>query len=229
VSDRVVSKVYGNIVSPYARKVYLTLEWKGLPFEAIEVLPHAESLPFAEISPLGKIPAFEDDRIRISDSSVICDYLESRYPEPPIYPRDPAKRAQALWLEEYADTRLQDLVLRGVVLERLIKPQVRGETTDEARLDDILSNRLPPELDYLERQLEERGASAEGWDRYLVGKALSIADLAITTGFINAKAADFEVDRTRWPRLADYLESIQSLPLFVERARLESEYLSRLG
>ena len=229
MSDRVVSKVYGNIVSPYARKVYLTLEWKGLPFEAIDVLPHAESLPFAGISPLGKIPAFEDDRIRISDSSVICDYLESRYPEPPIYPRDPATRAQALWLEEYADTRLQDLVLRGVVLERLIKPQVRGETTDEARLDDILSNRLPPELDYLERQIEERGISAGGSTRYLVGEALSIADLAITTGFINAKAADFEVDRSRWPGLADYLESIQSLPLFIERARLESEYLSSLG
>ena len=134
MSAPVVAKVYGNVVSPYARKVYLCLEWKGLPFEAIDVLPHADTSPFREISPLGKIPAFEDDRIRICDSSVICDYLETRYPNPPIYPKDPADRARALWLEEYADTHLQDLVLRGVVLERLIKPRVRGEPTDEARL-----------------------------------------------------------------------------------------------
>jgi len=233
LSDAVVSKVYGNQISPYARKVYLTLEWKGLPFEAIDVLPHADSLPFAEISPLGKIPAFEDDRIRISDSSVICDYLECRYPDPAIYPSDPADRAWALWLEEYADTHLQDLVLRGVVLERLIKPTVRGEPTNEARLRDILENRLPPELDYLDgllggapdRRLDDPAPAAS----FVVGQALSIADLAITTGFINAQAAGFVVDSERWPRLAGYLQRIQELPLFVERARQESEYLASLS
>jgi glutathione S-transferase len=225
VSETPVSRVYGNIVSPYARKVYLCLEWKGLAFEAIDVLPHADSSPFREISPLGKIPAFEDDQVQICDSSVICDYLETRYPEPSIYPKDPADRARALWIEEYADTRLQDLLLRGIVLERLIKPTVRGEPTDVERVEEILTRRLPPELDYLERLL---GARRNG-SPFAVGESLSIADLAITTCFINACAADFEVDASRWPRLADYLASIRALPLLAARERRENEYLASLS
>ncbi|HKK50726.1 MAG TPA: glutathione S-transferase family protein, partial [Myxococcota bacterium] len=251
-----LARVYGNIVSPYARKVYLTLEWKGLPFEALDVLPHADTPVFREISPLGKIPAFEDDLVRLCDSSVICDYLEHRHPDPPIYPRDPALRARALWLEEYADTALQDLVLRGIVLERLIKPTVRNEPTDETRLKEILENRLPPELDYLEAQILEAqileakilearipetrapesrdhpdratppgsAGEPEAALRFLVGDALSIADLAVTTAFVNARAADFEVDARRWPALSDYLERMQAHPLFAQRAIQESEY-----
>lgn len=227
-------RVYGNVVSPYARKVYLTLEWKGLPFEAIDVLPHSDGAPFRAISPLGKIPAFEDDRVQLADSSVICDYLEHRHPDPPIYPRDPAERARALWLEEYADTALQDLVLRGVVLERLIKPTVRGEAPDEERLQDVIERRLPPELDYLERQLERQPESplespSGAGPAFLVGEALSIADLAVTTAFVNARAARYEVDPSRWPQLARYLDGIQALPLFVHRARKESEYLASLS
>jgi len=115
--------VYGNVISPYARKVYLTLELKNAPFEVRDVLPHDDEPAFRATSWLGKIPGFEDERVRISDSSVICDYLDRKYPEPSIYPNDAAERAGALWLEEYADTRL------------------------------ILEQRLPPELDYLEARV----------------------------------------------------------------------------
>jgi len=146
-----VNHVYGNVSSPYARKVYLALELKGLPIESVDVLPHDPDPAFRATSPLGRIPGFEDERVRISDSSVICDYLDHKQPTPSLYPRDPALRARALWLEEYADGHLQDLLLRGVVMERVIKPTVRGESGDAARLAHILEERLPPALDYLGR------------------------------------------------------------------------------
>ena len=218
-------RVYGNVISPYARKVYLVLDWKGLDYESIDVLPHAQTDPFTRISRLGKIPGYTDDQIELSDSSVICDYLESRYPEPPIYPARPRDRAHALWIEEYADTHLQDLVLRGVVLERLIKPTVRGEPTDQARVDRILTDLLPRELDYLEELLSERSPDSP----FLVGKKLSIADLAVTTCFINARDADLEPNAETHPRLADFVQTMLALPLFEARARVEADYMASLS
>ncbi|MBW2270394.1 MAG: glutathione S-transferase family protein [Deltaproteobacteria bacterium] len=211
-----MNTVYGNIISPYARKVYLTLELKGAPFEARDVLPHDTEPAFRTTSWLGKIPGFEDEEVRISDSSVICDYLDHKYPTPSIYPDDAAERAQALWLEEYADTHLQDLLLRGVVMERVIKPTVRKEPTDEARLARIQSRDLPPELDYLEARVD---------GPFLVGGQLSIADLAVVTAFVNARYASYEVDASRWPALAGYLMRQLASPLFEQRLALETAYL----
>ncbi len=212
--------VYGNVISPYARKVYLTLEHKGVPYESVDVLPHDESPAFRATSPLGKVPGYEDDWVRLPDSSVICDYLEHRYPSPPLYPAGPAERARALWLEEYADTHLQDLLLRGIVLERVIKPLVQARPTDEKRVERILRDKLPRELDYIEEQL---GSAA-----HLVGGRLSIADISIVTAFVNAKYADFEVDEGRWPGLAAYLAGIYDTPLFAHRLEAEAEYLARV-
>ncbi len=212
-----MNTVYGNMISPYARKVYLTLELKNAPFEARDVLPHDAEPAFRATSWLGKIPGFEDEQVRISDSSVICDYLDRKYPTPSIYPTESADRARALWLEEYADTRLQDLLLRGVVMERVIKPTVRNEPTDETRLARILDRSLPPELDYLEARVD--GA-------FLVGSQLSIADLAVATAFVNARYAGYEVDADRWPALREYLAGQFASPLFERRLAQEAAYLA---
>jgi len=210
--------VYGNIISPYARKVYLTLDFKGVPYESVDVLPHAELPAFRATSYLGKVPGFEDEHIKVSDSSVICDYLEHKYPAPALYPENSAERARALWFEEYADTRLQELLLHGIVMEWMIKPLVYGQPTDAQRVETILDE-LPRELDYLDAQV---GARA-----FLVGGGLTIADIAVVTSFINAKYAGYEVDAVPWPRFASYLQSIMQLPLFAQRLRQEAEYLAR--
>lgn len=119
--------VYGSIISPYARKVYLTLDFKGVPYESVDVLPHDESPAFRATSYLGKVPGFEDEHIKVSDSSVICDYLEHKYPSPPLYPQGAAERARAVWIEGYADTRLQELLLHSIVMEWMVKPVVYGQ------------------------------------------------------------------------------------------------------
>ena len=54
---------------------------------------------------------FTDDRVTLCDSSVICQYLEDRHPEPALYPRDLADRARARWLEEFADTRMGEVFI----------------------------------------------------------------------------------------------------------------------
>ncbi len=215
-----MNTVYGNIISPYARKVYLTLDWKGVPYESIDVLPHDDSPAFRAASHLGRVPGFEDERIRVSDSSVICDYLEHKYPEPPLYPGDVAERARALWLEEYADTRLQELLLHGIVMEWMIKPLLYGQLADEQRVATLLGEELPRELDYLERQVASQP--------FLVGACLTIADIAVTTTFINGRYAGYEVDATRWPGLASYLRGMMALPLVAQRLQREAAYMAQV-
>jgi glutathione S-transferase len=213
-------KVYGNVISPYARKVYVALEHKGLHYEVVDVLPHDKDPGFVRISPLGKIPALSDDQVSLCDSSVICDYLEHRYPEPAFYPRDPQSRARALWLEEYADTALQDSLLRGLCLERVIKPLVYKQPTDEARVANIIEHSLPPLFDYLEPLVDE--------GRYLVGQHFGIADIAIVTGFINAEMADFRPQPQRWPALLRYIERIKEEPAVRRVLERERAYTERL-
>ena len=64
------------------------LEEKGIPYEVDPVIPFNVSDEFKKISPLGKIPALRDGDKAISDSSVICAYLERTHPTPPLYPSD---------------------------------------------------------------------------------------------------------------------------------------------
>ncbi len=214
-------RVYGNVLSPYARKVYVTLQHKGLPCEIVDVLPHDKDAGFVRMSPLGKIPAFRDGDVTLCDSSVICDYLESRYPEPAFYPQDPVYRAHALWIEEYADTALQDGLLRGVCLERMIKPLVYKQPTDEDRVTKIIEHFLPPMFDYLEELVGER--------HYLLGGRFSIADISILTGFINAEMADFRPDARRWPALVRYLGSIREEPVIRRVLEVEQAYTKQRG
>ena len=78
--------LYGVSGSPFVRKVLVCLAEKGIAFEREDVIPINVSPEFRKISPLGKIPAFRDGEKTLSDSSVICAYLERTLPEPRLYP-----------------------------------------------------------------------------------------------------------------------------------------------
>lgn len=105
--------LHGIGISPFVRKVVVALGEKGIEYEHIPVVPLGQTPEFYAISPLGKVPCYEDQGAEIPDSSIIIDYLERVQPTPPLYPTDPFERAQALFLEEYADTRLADTPVRS--------------------------------------------------------------------------------------------------------------------
>jgi len=209
-------KLYGTPLSPFVRKAMLALEYKGLDYENEKTFPNEQSEPFRSISPLGKIPVLDHDGFTIPDTSVICRYLDRIAPEKPIYPADPKEEARALWLEEYADTRLIENCA-GVFQERLLKPKLLRQPTDEARLAGILDSALPTCLDYLESVVPESG--------YLVGSHLSIADLSIVTCFIQAQYGDFDVDGAKHPKLRRYLDAAYAAPLVVSRMASEKANL----
>ena len=119
-------RVIGSFLSPYVRKVLVVLDLKGISYEIDPIVPFFGDDRFAKLSPLRRVPVLIDDAVALSDSSVICQYLEDRYPEPAVYPRDIAARARARWLEEYADTRMGDVFIWRLFNQVAIKPVLYG-------------------------------------------------------------------------------------------------------
>lgn len=205
-------KVHGHPLSPFVRKVLLTLDIKGIEYENIPVFPADPSPAFRAMSPLGRIPVLQHDDFTIPDSSVICRYLERVFPATPIYPADPKLEAKALWVEEYADTTAMENCA-GLFQQRFLFPKMLNKPTDEAVVDKILTHGMPPVLDYLESIAPETG--------YFVGGALSIADISVTTCFLQAQYGNFAVDGSKHPKLARYLAAAFSNGTVVARMAKE--------
>jgi glutathione S-transferase len=94
---------------PYAARARITLAEKGIAYEAVEIDLDDRPAWLYEKNPLGKVPVLEEDEgLVLPESEVIMEYLEERFPEPALWPADPAERALArLWLQRF-DDRLGD-------------------------------------------------------------------------------------------------------------------------
>ena len=191
--------IIGSFLSPYVRKVLAVLNLKGIDYEIDPIVAFLGDERFSKLSPVRRIPVFIDDRVTLCDSTVICEYLEERYPSPRLYPVDIADRARARWLEEYADTRMGDVFIWQLFNQVSIGPYVFGRKTDEALLKKAIDEEIPQVLGYLESQLPAQG--------FLFGD-LSVADIAIAVFFRNAGFARYTVDAARWPKSAAYVERV---------------------
>lgn len=205
-------RVIGSYISPYVRKVLVFLETKGIEYEIDPIAPFVGNEEFARLSPLKRIPVLLDGELVLTDSSVICQYLEDKFPEPSLYPRDIAARARARWLEEYADTRLADGLIWRLFYEISIKKRTTGQPADEAVVQHAREVEIPAALDYLETQVPP--------DAFIFGEP-SIADIAIACYFRTAAFVRYTADAARWPRVAALLERAWALPAFRKLAHFE--------
>ncbi|WP_422003479.1 glutathione S-transferase family protein [Reyranella sp.] len=127
--------IVGSYLSPYVRKVLACLETKGIAYEVDHFVPFFGDDRFSRLSPLRRIPVMVDGDLVLSDSSVICQYLEDRWPTPALFPADIADRARARWLEEFADTRMGDVFIWRLFNQMAIRPAVWGEKGDRGLFD----------------------------------------------------------------------------------------------
>lgn len=192
--------IIGSFLSPYVRKVLVCLNLKGIAYEIDPIVPFLGDDRFTRLSPLRRVPVYIDDQVTLSDSSVICQYLEDRHPEPALYPADIVARARARWFEEYADTRMGEVFIWRLFNEMAIKPFVWGEPTNHELVARTLAEDVPAVLDYLEANLPG--------ENYLFGAHLGIADISIACFFRNAAFASFHIDQQRWPRSASFVERV---------------------
>jgi glutathione S-transferase len=196
-------RVVGSYVSPYVRKLLACLDLKGLAYEIDPIVPFMGDERFTALSPLRRIPVLIDDRLTLADSSVICQYLEDRYPHPAIYPADIVDRARARWLEEYADTRIGDVLVWQLFNRAVLDTSIWGKERDLAEIARIRNEEIPPLLDHLEGELPAQG--------FLFG-APGIADISIAVAFRNAAFSRYQVDPQRWPRTAAFVDRVLALP-----------------
>jgi glutathione S-transferase len=202
--------VLGGSVSPYVRKVRVTLAEKGLEYQHEQVSPFAPPSGWRELSPLGRIPAFKDGDRTLADSSVICAYLERRFPQPALLPSEPYDYARALWFEEYMDGGFVPLagpkVFFVLVLKPMLARKAEPDPADEAAAQKVIAEDLPGFWDYLERELGDR--------EYFVGERLSLADIAVASPHVNLRHSGVAPERKRWPKLRAFLDRMHARPSF---------------
>ena len=204
--------IIGSYVSPYVRKVLACMNLKGLDYEVDPITPFFGNDEFRRLSPLCRIPVLIDGDFSISDSSVICAYLDDAYPGHRLFPADAKERARARWFEEFADTRLGDLFIWNFFYQKVVHPLVWGEPGDQARIDKAVNEDIPAALDYLEREAPSDG--------FLFAE-IGAADISIASFFRNGAYAGFETDAARWPRTAAFVERTLAHPCVAALLPLE--------
>ncbi|MDG2051907.1 MAG: glutathione S-transferase family protein [Myxococcota bacterium] len=205
--------LYGAPLSPFVRKVDVSLREKGVEFELenVNILPMPDW--FKEISPARRIPVLRDTTVgaegpvgTIPDSSAICAYVEQKFPDPPLYPEDPYARGRAVWLEEYSDSDLAGVVGMGI-FRPIQFARFAGKEPDLATARKSYAERLPGPLDYLEGELDGH--------EFLVGGSLTIADITTVCVLKQLELVAGPLDASRWPGLAELVERLSVRPSFV--------------
>lgn len=99
-------ELYQFELSHYCEKVRLILDYKGLEYRKIEVIPGVGQIEVFRLSGQRQVPVLKDGETLIADSTEIAFYLDRKYPEKPIIPTDPLARGECLLIEEWADESL---------------------------------------------------------------------------------------------------------------------------
>ena len=197
-------KLYGATPSPFFRKAHVVLEEKNVSYEIESLGPFPKTPELLAMHPLGKIPILEDQGAFIPDSSVICAYVERLHPSPALYPSDPREFARALFIEEYCDTKVVEVV-GGIFFQRYVRPNIFKQEPDEAAVDE-LRGQLPPIFEWLESQAPESGES--------IFSEFSIADVSIGAHMGGLHFAGETFDTSTCPKLGRYVEALFARPSF---------------
>jgi glutathione S-transferase len=152
-------KLLSNPLSPYGRKVKMTLGMKGLGNQveivAVDTNP-GDNTEINSANPLGKIPALiVDANTAIFDSHVICEYLDSLAPAPVLFPKGGPERWKTLVLASLADGILDAALL--LVYEKRFRPEEKWHPAWQQRQQA----KIDRGLDHLEKSPPAWGASPD--------------------------------------------------------------------
>ena len=122
-------KLYDFASSPNCQRVKIVLAEKDLPYEIVPIDLRAKEQKtpdFLKLNPNGKVPVLTDDDLVLYESCIINEYLEEKYPNPPLLPKDPAKKAKARILIDYGMAHL-DGPYQKLRMELMKEPAERNQ------------------------------------------------------------------------------------------------------
>jgi glutathione S-transferase len=198
-------KLCGFRISNYHNKVRIVLLEKGIAFEEDDSQRPKQTDEYLARSPMGKVPFLElDDGRRLSESQVICEYLEEAYPQHALLPKDPVARAKVRELLMHIELHLE-LVARRLYGQVFFK---RGNLSEEA------SQAVQRDLGKGVRALK----SLAKFEPYIAGQDLTLADCAafvhlplVSLASKLAYGRDFLEDL---PQVKPYLKMLGERPAF---------------
>ncbi len=154
--------LYALPVSTYSAKVRMALDIKNVSYQMEPPPGGYSSDEYMKIVALGTIPGIKDDTFATSESDIITEYLEEKYPNPPLLHGNHADRAQQRLLSRYHDLWLEPN-LRALFGQ--MDPETRDQEITTFRLDKYQAR-----LDKLEQLISP--------DPYMASSEISMADIA---------------------------------------------------
>ncbi|MFK7871323.1 MAG: glutathione S-transferase family protein [Roseobacter sp.] len=199
-----MARLFHVPLSPFCRKVRLSLAEKKIEVELVEERYWEASPDFMRRNPAGKVPILKIDGVTMTESAAICEYIEETRPEPPLMPQDPAARAEVRRLIGWFDDKFHNEVTSKLLYERVNKKMMQQGYPDSGNVK-AGAKAIKYHLDYMAWLLDHR--------RWLAGDAMTLADFAAAAHF---SALDYisDVDWTRSEPVKDWYAKIKSRPAF---------------
>jgi len=199
-----MNRLYHFPLSPFCRKVRLTLAEKKLEVELVEERYWEPSADFLRRNPAGKVPILRMDSKLLSESQAICEFLEETNPTPPLMPRDAAGRFEVRRLCAWFDDKFHAEVTSNLLYERVNKKVMKLGYPDSKAVK-FGASRIKYHLDYMAWLLDQR--------RWLAGDVMTLADF---TAAAHLSCLDYisDVDWNRSPNVKDWYAKIKSRPSF---------------
>jgi glutathione S-transferase len=207
-------KLFDSAFSPFARKVRMVLEHKGLPFEACDGLLKSNHEALKAVNGRIEVPVLVDGDAIVANSADIVAYLDAQYPTQPVFPPAAAARVHARAWERAADSYI-DAILVNISYWLWAD---REDTMPDGLLEAARADMVQV-YDTLERDL----ATGE-----FVSGPLSIADIALFPHLASARVMRVEFSAERHPRLASWFHRMRTLPICVADLRRARDYVANL-
>jgi len=199
-----MNRLYHYPLSPFSRKVRLSLAEKRIEVELVEERYWEKDADFLRRNPAGKVPVLKMGNRTMADSTAICEYLEETHPTPQLLPNGADSRYEVRRLVAWFDDKFNEEVTTKLMGERVFRKVMGTGYPDSANVK-AGSKAIKYHLDYMHWLLDQR--------RWLAGNELSLADFAAAA---HLSCLDYvsDVDWNRSEIVKDWYAKIKSRPAF---------------
>jgi len=199
-----MNRLFHVPLSPFCRKVRLSLAEKRIEVELVEERYWEQDPDFLRRNPAAKVPVLKIDGKIMAESAAICEYLEEKYPDPSLMPRDPDARYEVRRLVAWFDDKFHHEVTSKLLYERVNKKVMGAGYPDSTNVKSGAKT-IKYHLDYMAWLLDHR--------RWLAGDAMTLADFAAAA---HLSSLDYicDVDWNRSEIVKDWYAKIKSRPAF---------------
>jgi len=192
-------KLYDFKSSPNCQRVKVVLAEKNLAYDTvpIDLRKLEQKTPeYLKLNPYGKVPVLTDDSTVLYESLIINEYLDEKYPNPPLMPKDPASRAKARILVDYGMAHF-DSAYQKLRVELMKEPKEQSQPIIDGAKSDL-------------KKLLQRFEDEIGEQPYLMGD-FSLVDADLIPRFTRLEGFGVLPDPAL-PRLGKYMERIKARP-----------------